>query len=147
MKYCFLPLVIIFPVLISVYLIGETVLNAFYVAGCLKFIYSSHSTFLINSVAHTWGSRPYDKNITARNNRFVSLFALGEGWHNYHHAFPRDYKTSEFGLYRWNLSAALIDFFACIGWAYDLQKTRPDEIEKRVNRTADKSIHENQLLG
>ncbi|CAG7823602.1 unnamed protein product, partial [Allacma fusca] len=72
MKYCFLPLIIIFPVFISVYFIGETVFNAFCVAGCLKFIYSSHRTFLINSVAHMWGSRPYDKNMTARNNRFAS---------------------------------------------------------------------------
>lgn len=49
----------------------------------------------------------------------VSLAAFGEGWHNYHHVFPWDYKTSEFGDYKFNISTGFIDFFAKIGWAYN----------------------------
>lgn len=40
---------------------------------------------------------------------------MGEGWHNYHHVFPWDYKTSELGTYYLNWTCALIDFFAKIG--------------------------------
>jgi stearoyl-CoA desaturase (delta-9 desaturase) len=67
----------------------------------------------------------------------VAILAVGEGWHNYHHTFPWDYKTSELGIYRYNLTALFIDFFAWIGWAYDL-KTVPEKVVRdRVNRTGD----------
>ena len=65
--------------------------------------------------------------------------ALGEGWHNYHHVFPWDYKTAELGSYASNLTTAFIDFFAKIGWAYDLKTVSMDMIQKRVQRTGDGS--------
>lgn len=62
---------------------------------------------------------------------------MGEGWHNYHHTFPWDYKTSELGKYSTNFTAAFIDFMAKIGWAYEL-KTVPEEmVKRRVLRTGD----------
>lgn len=67
--------------------------------------------------------------------------ALGEGWHNYHHTFPWDYKTAEMGKYSTNLSTAFIDFFAKIGWAYDLKSVSEDMIKKRVLRTGDGTHH------
>lgn len=47
----------------------------------------------------------------------VSLLAMGEGWHNYHHVFPWDYKTGEFGNYSLNITTAFIDFCAWLGLA------------------------------
>ena len=47
----------------------------------------------------------------------VSFLALGEGWHNYHHVFPWDYKTGEFGSYKLNVTTGFIDFCAKIGLA------------------------------
>lgn len=47
----------------------------------------------------------------------VSIAALGEGWHNYHHVFPWDYKTGEFGEYYLNITTGFIDLMAKIGWA------------------------------
>ncbi|ENN77333.1 hypothetical protein YQE_06159, partial [Dendroctonus ponderosae] len=70
-------------------------------------------------------------------NRLVSFFAIGEGWHNYHHTFPWDYKAAEFG--RINLSLTIINLFAKIGWAYDLKTVSKEMIEKRVTRTGDGS--------
>lgn len=55
------------------------------------------------------------RNIAASNNTWVGIGAIGEGWHNYHHVFPWDYKTSELGDYNLNLSCMFIDFFAKIG--------------------------------
>ncbi|CAL8128357.1 unnamed protein product [Orchesella dallaii] len=92
---------------------------------------SNHFTFCVNSVAHIWGDKPYDGGITATQNALVSLLTVGEGWHNYHHTFPWDYRTSEFG-WRINMSTIFIDFFALIGWAYDLKTVSPQFIEKRV---------------
>lgn len=63
--------------------------------------------------------------------------ALGEGWHNYHHVFPWDYKAAELGNYRANLTTGFIDFFSKVGWAYDLKTVSMDMIRKRVDRTGD----------
>lgn len=59
------------------------------------------------------------------------------------HVFPWDYKTAELGNYRMNLTTAFIDFFAKIGWAYDLKTVSNEIIKKRVERTGDGS-HDNQ---
>ena len=69
----------------------------------------------------------------------AAIFAFGEAWHNYHHAFPWDYKTSELGNYRFNTTTAFIDLFAKIGWAYDLKVVPKDIVQRRVKRTGDGS--------
>lgn len=51
-------------------------------------------------------------------NMFVSFVAMGEGWHNYHHAFPWDYRASEYGT-PLNLTGVLIDFLAKHGHIWD----------------------------
>lgn len=44
-----------------------------------------HATFMVNSVCHLIGTRPHQTNDRSRNNLFVALITLGEGWHNEHH--------------------------------------------------------------
>lgn len=66
------------------------------------------------------------------------MLAVGEGWHNYHHTFPWDYKASEFG-WNVNLSTVLIDFFASIGWAYDMKTVSQKMLKDRLRRTGDGS--------
>lgn len=56
---------------------------------------------------------------------FVSLISLGEGWHNYHHAFPWDYKAAELSMH-FNQSASIIRFLQRIGLAYDLKTASPE---------------------
>ncbi|HKL63052.1 MAG TPA: fatty acid desaturase, partial [Woeseiaceae bacterium] len=46
-----------------------------------------HATFMVNSVCHLWGSRPFDADDASTNNWLVAVLALGEGWHNNHHKF------------------------------------------------------------
>lgn len=48
----------------------------------------------------------------------VAALATGEGWHNYHHAFPWDYRAAELGS-PLNLTCTLIDFLAQFGIIYD----------------------------
>lgn len=64
---------------------------------------------------------------------------MGEGFHNYHHVFPQDYKTSEFGDYSFNFTTAFLDFFAWLGQAYDLKTVSQEMIAKRAMRTGDGS--------
>lgn len=66
----------------------------------------------------------FSRNISPVENLPVAIAALGEGWHNYHHVFPYDYKTGELGSYMYNLTTGLIDFMAKIGWATERKCTR-----------------------
>lgn len=79
------------------------------------------------------------RNIYAVENLSVSLLAVGEGWHNYHHVFPWDYKAAELGKYSTNITTGFIDIMAKIGWAYELKYVSDDMIKKRVMRTGDGS--------
>lgn len=68
---------------------------------------------------------------------FVSFASFGDGWHNYHHVFPWDYRNAELWNYKLNLSTAFVDLFALIGWAYDLKTVPSDLVAKRAKRTGD----------
>jgi stearoyl-CoA desaturase (Delta-9 desaturase) len=56
--------------------------------GLVRIAVGNHLTFAINSVCHTFGSRSFDTRDASRNNWFMGVIGLGEGWHNNHHAFP-----------------------------------------------------------
>lgn len=62
-------------------------------AGVVRIVVGHHSTWLINSWAHVGRRRPYDPSVSAADNWFLALLTFGEGFHNYHHAFPRDYRN------------------------------------------------------
>jgi stearoyl-CoA desaturase (delta-9 desaturase) len=47
-----------------------------------------HTTWLVNSVSHIWGSRRFETRDTSTNNWWVALLSFGDGWHNNHHANP-----------------------------------------------------------
>ena len=76
---------------------------------------------------------------------WVSIFSAGDGWHNYHHTFPWDYRASEYGA-PFNLAARLIELFAYIGWATDLKVVTPEMIAARVARTGDANLTRQKVL-
>ena len=136
------PLVLIvcfvIPTLVPWYMWNEEFYVAAYV-NLMRFCVLLHATWMINSVAHMWGMRPYDTRINPRENPTVALSAIGEGFHNYHHVFPQDYCTSEFG-WHFNLTTLFIDAAAYLGQAYDRKKIPADIILKRRERTGDRSF-------
>ena len=80
----------------------------------VRYVSVLHATWLVNSAAHMFGMKPYDTKIGPVENMVVSVLAMGEGFHNYHHTFPYDYSTSEWGL-QFNITTAFIDLMAGIG--------------------------------
>ena len=52
-------------------------------------VWGWHSTWLVNSATHLWGSRRFSTNDDSRNNPLIAFLSFGEGWHNNHHAYPR----------------------------------------------------------
>jgi stearoyl-CoA desaturase (delta-9 desaturase) len=68
-------------------------MGCFMLAGVGRIFLVLNSTFCINSVCHLWGRQPYSQSNSSRDSWWVSLITLGEGYHNYHHTFPRDYRN------------------------------------------------------
>ena len=73
-------------------------LGAFLIAGVARIVVLQHCTFLINSACHTIGRQPYSTKCSARDSFLLALFTFGEGYHNYHHEFPHDYRN---GVKHW----------------------------------------------
>ncbi|RWS02404.1 acyl-CoA Delta(11) desaturase-like protein [Dinothrombium tinctorium] len=117
---------------------GNSWKDAFMV-GCFgRYIVSLHTTWFVNSAAHMFGDRPFNEKIAARDNLGVALpLWATEGFHNYHHVFPWDYRISEMGFHNYNPFARLIDFFAKIGLACDLKRPS-DELIAKVKANAHK---------
>ena len=67
--------------------------GAILVAGGLRLVLQWHATFSINSFAHMIGRQPFGGRTTARDNGWLALVTLGEGYHNFHHRFQLDYRN------------------------------------------------------
>ncbi|EPY76951.1 hypothetical protein CB1_001340007 [Camelus ferus] len=126
------------PTLVPWYIWGESLWNSYFLASILRYTISLNVTWLVNSAAHMYGNRPYDKHISPRQNPLVTLGAIGEGFHNYHHTFPFDYSASEFGL-NFNPTTWFIDFMCWLGLATDRKRATKPMIEARKARTGDGS--------
>ncbi|XP_029328189.1 acyl-CoA desaturase 4 isoform X1 [Mus caroli] len=137
-KLAVMLIFIILPTLVPWYLWGETFQHSLCVSNFLRYAVLLNFTWLVNSAAHLYGYRPYDRGIGARENPFVSMASLGEGFHNYHHTFPYDYSVSE---YRWhiNFTTFFIDCMAALGLAYDRKKVSKAVVLARIKRTGDGS--------
>ncbi|MCP4833533.1 MAG: acyl-CoA desaturase [Phycisphaera sp.] len=71
--------------------------------GLVRIMVVHHITWSVNSVCHIWGSQPYRSGDESRNNVVVGVLALGEGWHNNHHAFPT---SARHGLEWWQFDSS-----------------------------------------
>ncbi|UYV83564.1 SCD [Cordylochernes scorpioides] len=118
------------------YLWDEPLSSCIMVVFFIRYVFLLHAVWSVNSFAHAFGYKPYNKIISPTENIFVSLFALGEGFHNYHHSFPWDYSTSELG-WALNISTFFIDLMAKFGLAYDLKTAHPRQVLERRKKYGD----------
>ncbi|CAF0728274.1 unnamed protein product [Brachionus calyciflorus] len=138
-KFLAITTCFVLPTIIPVYFWNESWLNAYFIPAILRYVITLNFTWLTNSVAHMWGWRPYDKKIGPVENVLVSMGAIGEGFHNFHHTFPMDYSTSEHGSVYFNFTKFFIDFMALIGQVYDRNQVSQEQILARRKRTGDLS--------
>jgi len=92
------------------------------IIGCiLRIVVSHHATFFINSLCHMIGRQPYSREHSARDSAVMAVLAFGEGYHNYHHSFPFDYRN---GIKGWHFDPAkwIIFCLARLGLARDLRR-------------------------
>jgi stearoyl-CoA desaturase (delta-9 desaturase) len=80
-----------------------------------------HSTYAINSLAHRLGTRPYDTGDDSRNNWWLALLTLGEGWHNNHHYYMASARQ---GFLWWEVDVTwyVLRALAALGIVWDLRE-------------------------
>ncbi|CAG5106882.1 Similar to Acyl-CoA Delta(11) desaturase (Spodoptera littoralis) [Cotesia congregata] len=123
----------VLPTIIPVYCWNESWSISFR-AVIIRYVWLLNATFAVNSFAHMFGNRPYNKTAKPTENSTVAFFTLGEGWHSYHHTFPWDYKAAELGAYGLNATTGFIDIMSWFGLAYDLKKVNKELVE-RISRS------------
>lgn len=92
-------------------------------------IISWHMTWIVNSLAHWVGDQPYSDKHTSRQNLWIALCTFGEGYHNFHHEFPSDYRNGP-QWYDIDTSKWFIALWEKLGWASHLNRTSSLLIEK-----------------
>ncbi len=92
--------------------------------GFLRIVLVHHTTFFINSLAHLWGKRPYSEESSARDNWLLAFFTHGEGYHNFHHKFPSDFRNG-IRWWQWDPSKWLIRGLGRLRLARALRSTPP----------------------
>lgn len=130
----YLPLAIImgfvFPCLVAGLGWGDY-RGGFFLAGVARLVFVHHSTFFVNSLAHYWGDQTYTDGHTAKNSVITALLTLGEGYHNFHHEFPSDYRNG-IRWYHYDPTKWLIRGLELLGLTYTLQRFPENEIQKGV---------------
>lgn len=103
--------------------------GGFIYSGVLRIFFLQQATFCVNSLAHWIGEQPYDDRNSPRNHIITALITFGEGYHNFHHEFPSDYRNAiewhQYDPTKWTIWA-----WKQLGLAYNLKKFRANEIEK-----------------
>ena len=102
--------------------------------GLLRIAVTSQITFCVNSVCHLWGLKPFESRDESRNNSWVAMFALGEGWHNNHHAFPT---SARHGLLpgQFDGSYLFIRFLARLGLAWNIKLPTEEQMKAKMIAT------------
>lgn len=79
-----------------------------------------HASFTVNSLAHVWGRRRYPTTDTSRNNAWLAVLTMGEGWHNNHHYYQ---SSARQGFFWWEVDLSYYTLKACeaLGLVWDVR--------------------------
>ncbi|TGZ84914.1 hypothetical protein EX30DRAFT_337366 [Ascodesmis nigricans] len=103
--------------------------GGFVYAGILRIFVVQQATFCVNSLAHWLGDQPFDDRNSPRDHVITAFVTLGEGYHNFHHEFPSDYRNA-IEWHQYDPTKWCIWIWKQLGLAYDLKQFPANEIEK-----------------
>ena len=101
-----------------------TLLVGFY----LSTMFLGHGTFSINSIMHKFGKPRYKTGDESKNNFFLAILTMGEGWHNNHHYYM---SSTRQGFYWWEIDPTfyIIKLFSFVGLVWDI-KGVPEKVRE-----------------
>lgn len=105
-----------------------------------------HGTFTINSLSHVFGKRRYTTTDTSRNNFWLALLTMGEGWHNNHHTYM---SSTNQGFFWWEIDPSYYTLKALswFGIVWDLRKPPLELLEaKRIDRGVQDQMPTRELI-
>nr|BAE94741.1 omega9 fatty acid desaturase [Mortierella alpina] len=113
--------------------------GGYFYAAILRLIFVHHATFCVNSLAHWLGDGPFDDRHTPRDHFITAFLTLGEGYHNFHHQFPQDYRSA-IRFYQYDPTKWLIATCAFFGFASHLKTFPENEIRKGKLQMIEKKV-------
>ncbi|KNC52180.1 delta-9 desaturase [Thecamonas trahens ATCC 50062] len=115
--------------------------GAFFYACMLRMVFVHHATFFVNSLAHTVGAKPFSHLTSASDSIITAVLTLGEGFHNYHHVFPSDYRNA-IKYHQYDPTKWLIAFLSYFGLTYGLRRIDDEEIDRARDFVATGCCHQ-----
>ena len=120
-RYYFLIGAVVACIPLVVGLMTGNLWGHFVIGVLLRIVLTHHTTFLINSAAHWFGSRPYTDANTARDSALLAPLTFGEGYHNFHHMWPGDYRNGV-RWYHFDSTKWLLFALSWLGLARNLRR-------------------------
>lgn len=107
--------------------------------GVIRIMIEHHATWSVNSICHIWGTQPFDTHDESRNNPIIGVVALGEGWHNNHHAFP---SSARHGLRWWQFDTSwlLIRLMRILRLVSNVKTPSLERIQQRRRSTGSSGL-------
>ncbi|GEQ71616.1 hypothetical protein JCM33374_g5301 [Metschnikowia sp. JCM 33374] len=115
-------------------------MGGFMYAGILKYLFIQQATFCVNSLAHWIGVQPFDDRRTPRDHALTALVTFGEGYHNFHHEFPSDYRNA-LKWYQYDPTKISIWAMSKVGLAWNLKTFSQNAIEQGLYQQQQKKLN------
>ena len=129
---------ILFPTLLCGLLFGDY-RGGFFFASMLRIVFVHHATFFVNSLAHYHGVSTFSDLQSAKDSWITALLTLGEGYHNYHHEFPSDYRNG-IKFYHYDPTKWFIRTLSLFGLAYNLKQYSKEDALKAQLQTRQRQL-------
>lgn len=113
--------------------------GGFVYAGILKYLVIQQATFCVNSLAHWIGVQPFDDRRTPRDHVLTAFVTFGEGYHNFHHEFPSDYRNA-LKWYQYDPTKVTIWCLCKLGLAWNLKTFSQNAIEQGLFQQQQKKL-------
>ena len=107
----------------------------------LRIVLTHHTTFLINSAAHVFGTRPYTDANSARDNWILAPLTYGEGFHNFHHMWQWDYRNGAL-WYQWDSTKWILSVLGWMGLVSRFRRVPVTVMERARIRMEEKRLRE-----
>lgn len=114
--------------------------GGFIYAGILKYSFIQQATFCVNSLAHWIGVQPFDDRRTPRDHVLTAFVTFGEGYHNFHHEFPSDYRNA-LKWYQYDPTKVSIWAMSKVGLAWNLKTFSQNAIEQGLFQQQQKKLN------
>lgn len=98
--------------------------------GIVRLFWTFNSGYILNAIAHTYGHRLFNTPEQSRNNFWMAILTLGDGWHNNHHAFPN---SANCGLKWWQIDISFwaIKLLEILGLVWDVKLPKNSLIKSK----------------